>query len=234
MGNCACEKEGTYNYPNGDYFKGALKNDVPSGKGILYYKNGDIKYDGEFVKGKKQGLGKYYFSDYNWYVWEDGKKFYFLKGDYYFGQFLNDSMHGKGIIYLSNGTIKYDGDFENNKFNGVGKYYFDKGGYYIGQLKDDMQHGKGKMYDKNGNIWLEGEFVNDHLNGIGKLYFESGYYISQFVNDKMVGKGKLYSNNGTLIGEFYYVNGKMVSAAKKENNMYNFMKYFDDRFHGFL
>ena len=60
MGNCACEKEGTYNYPNGDYFKGTLKNDVPSGKGILYYKNGDIKYDGEFVKGKKQGLGKYY------------------------------------------------------------------------------------------------------------------------------------------------------------------------------
>ena len=25
MGNCACEKEGTYNYPNGDYFKGTLK-----------------------------------------------------------------------------------------------------------------------------------------------------------------------------------------------------------------
>ena len=54
MGNCACEKEGTYNYPNGDYFKGTLKNDVPSGKGILYYNNGDIKYDGDFVKGKNK------------------------------------------------------------------------------------------------------------------------------------------------------------------------------------
>ena len=40
----------------------------------------------------------------------------------------------------------------------------------------------------------------------------------------MVDKGKLYSNNGTLIGEFYYVNGKMVSAAKNENNMYRYRK----------
>ena len=54
MGICACEKEGIYNYPNGDYFKGTLKNDIPSGKGILYYNNGDIKYDGDFVKGKNK------------------------------------------------------------------------------------------------------------------------------------------------------------------------------------
>ena len=79
MGICACEKEGIYNYPNGDYFKGTLKNDIPSGKGILYYNNGDIKYDGDFVKGKKQGLGKYYFSDYNWHVWENERNFIFKK-----------------------------------------------------------------------------------------------------------------------------------------------------------
>ena len=235
MGNCTCEKieKGRYNYENGDYFLGLLKNNLPFGKGVLYYKNGDIQYEGEFVKGKKQGLGKYYFDDNTWYVMENNKEFLFGKGDYYFGQFFNDDMHGKGIIYLNN-KIKYDGDFVNNKFNGFGKYYFENGDYYIGEVKDDMQHGKGKLYDKNGNIRVEGNFVNDHLNGIGKIYLENCYYISQFVNDKMVGKGELYSNNGTFLGEYYFINGKMVNAAKKENNFYNnIFQYFDDRYHGF-
>ena len=233
MGNCSCEEQGKYSYPNGDYFIGTLRNKIPFGKGKLYYENGDIKYEGDFVKGKKQGFGKYYFSDYNWYVMENNKKFYFMKGDYYFGQFFNDGMHGKGIIYLNN-RIKYDGDFVNNKFTGFGKYYFENGDYYVGQLKDDMQHGKGKIYDKNGNIRFEGEFVNDHMNGIGKLYIENGYYISQFVNGKMVGKGKLYSNNGAFIGEYYFINGKMVNAAQKENSLSNMFQYFGDRFHGYL
>ena len=229
MGNCPCsESTGKFDFDNGDYYIGELRNKIPNGKGILYYKNGDIKYDGDFVKGKKQGLGKYYFSDYSWYVMENNKKFFFMKGDYYFGQFLNDNMHGKGIIYLIDGTVKYDGDLVNNKFEGNGKYYFATGGYYIGQLKEDMQHGKGKMYDKNGNIWFEGNFVNDHINGIGKMYLENGcYYISQFVNDKMNGVGKLYSSNGTLIKEYYFVDGKRVNTVANDNNYNNFMHIID-------
>ena len=232
MGNCACEEQGKYVYGNGDYFIGTLKSKIPFGKGVLYYKNGDIKYEGDFVKGKKQRLGKYYFSDNSWYVMENNEKFFFMKGDYYFGQFFNDDMHGKGIIYLNN-TIKYDGDFVNNQFNGFGKYYFESGNYYIGQFKDDMQNGKGKIFDKDGNIKFEGEYINDHMNGNGKLYLENGYYITQFVDDKMVGKGKFYSSNGTFIGEFYFVNGKLVNAAKKDNNIYDIMQYLDNRFGGF-
>ena len=30
-----------------------------SGKGIIYYKNGKIKYKGDFVKNKLEGNGKY-------------------------------------------------------------------------------------------------------------------------------------------------------------------------------
>ena len=39
-------------YENGDYYIGEMLSNVPHGKGILYYKNGNIKYDGEFVNGK--------------------------------------------------------------------------------------------------------------------------------------------------------------------------------------
>ena len=41
-------------YDNGDYYIGEMLNGKPHGKGIDYYKNGNIKYDGEFVNGKYQ------------------------------------------------------------------------------------------------------------------------------------------------------------------------------------
>ena len=41
-------------YNNGDYYIGEMLNNVPHGKGIKYYKNGNIKYDGEFVNGEYQ------------------------------------------------------------------------------------------------------------------------------------------------------------------------------------
>ena len=34
-------------------------NGLKHGKGIIYYKNGNIKYDGDFVKDKYEGNGKY-------------------------------------------------------------------------------------------------------------------------------------------------------------------------------
>ena len=64
------------------------------GKGKIYYKNGDIKYDGDFVNGKYEGNGKY--------ICENG--------NYYVGQWLNGNKHGKGKVYYKNGDIKYDGD----------------------------------------------------------------------------------------------------------------------------
>ena len=42
-------------YDNGDYYIGEMLNNVPHGKGILYYKNGNVKYDGEFVNDKFEG-----------------------------------------------------------------------------------------------------------------------------------------------------------------------------------
>ena len=54
------------------------------------FKNGDIKYDGDFVNGKREGNGKYIYED----------------SEYYIGQWLNDKRHGKGKEYYKNGDIK--------------------------------------------------------------------------------------------------------------------------------
>ena len=206
MGNNACcgdkKTTGKFSYINGDYYNGDLIKGIPNGKGVLYNKAGEVKYGGSFVNGKKEGFGKYYFNG-DFYVNEDGKKFPFIKGDYYIGEFLNDKMHGKGSICLKDGTLKYDGDFVENEFTGFGKYYFEGGGYYIGQVFKDKQHGKGKMYDKNNNLIFEGNYVNDKKEGIGKYYLKDGnYLITQFKNNQMYGISKLYSKNGVLLKEY--------------------------------
>ena len=57
------EMENIYN--SGNYYIGQFINGLKHGKGIDYYKNGKIKYDGEFVKDKKEGNGKYI---YKWRI----------------------------------------------------------------------------------------------------------------------------------------------------------------------
>ena len=86
-------------------------NDKKHGKGIEYYKNNNIKYNSDFVNGKKEGFGKC--------IWENG--------EYYQGQWKNDKNHGKGIIYYKNGNIKYEGEFVNNNYEGYRKYIWEDG-----------------------------------------------------------------------------------------------------------
>ena len=57
---------------------------------------------GDFINGKAEGNGKC--------IWENG--------EYYIGQYKNGLFNGKGIEYYSNGKIKYEGDFINDKFVG--------------------------------------------------------------------------------------------------------------------
>ena len=61
-----------------------MKNDLKHGKGILYYPNGNIKYDGEFVNDGYEGKGKY--------IWESG--------NYYIGEFKNDLKQEKVYIII--------------------------------------------------------------------------------------------------------------------------------------
>ena len=96
------EGNGKYIWENGGYYIGQFKNGLSHGKGILYYSNGNILYEGDFINDKPEGNGKY--------IWENG--------EYYIGQWKNGLRNGKGILYYSNGKIKYEGDFFNDKYVG--------------------------------------------------------------------------------------------------------------------
>ena len=130
-------------FENGEYYIGQSLNGKKHGKGIIFDKNGNIIYEGDFVNGEKEGNGKYYYKN----------------GEYYDGPWIKDKKHGKGIIYYPNGSILYEGEFVNDKREGNCKYILKDGSYYIGQCHDDKHTGNGKYYSKNGDLIYDGDYA---------------------------------------------------------------------------
>ena len=186
-------------FSDGKYYIGELLNNQMNGKGILYYKDGKIEYDGDFIKGKREGNGKYIYEN----------------GSYYIGQWLNNNMNGKGAVYYKNGKVMYVGEWVNGKKEGNGKHIFEDGSYYIGQWLNNERHGKGISYYNNGTLCYDGEWVGDKKEGIGKFIYETGdYYIGQWLNNKEHGKGKFYYKNNNIQYEGDVANGSLEGKGK--------------------
>ena len=175
----------------GNYYSGGIQNNLMHGKGKIYYKDGNVQYEGDFINDKFDGNGIYFDKD----------------GNYYDGKWKKGLRHGKGITYFKDGRKQYDGDFVNGKAEGKGKYYYEDGNYYVGLWKNDLKDGKGTIYYKNGKVKFEGYFTEDKAEGIGKYYYEDGsYYEGEWRNDLMHGKGKIVSYNGLIEYEGNFAN----------------------------
>ena len=66
-----------------------------TGRGKEFYSNGDLRYEGEYVDGRREGKGKY--------IWRDG--------DHYEGYQKNDLRHGKGKQYDASGALLAEGNW---------------------------------------------------------------------------------------------------------------------------
>lgn len=89
----------------------------------------------------KHGKGKYIFKDRS----------------YYEGNWRNNMMHGKGILYLPSGKIEYEGEWAEDEPDGWGLYY---------------------AYEspENSKVWrkYEGQLCRGEMEGRGKLTFANG------------------------------------------------------------
>ena len=90
---------------NDGKYVGYVKNKLAEGKGIYYYKNGEI-YEGDWKNDKREGKGIYYFKN----------------GDRMMGDYLNNRPVGKHVILSINGNVKtekfkIDDDGEEKEFN---------------------------------------------------------------------------------------------------------------------
>ena len=108
---------------------------LDNGNGIIYDKDGNEIYKGEFVNDKKEGKGIYYFD-------HDGENEF-----YYDGEFKNDLANGEGMIYSNKQKRRiFEGYFINGSMEGMGKVYYSNGDFEICEFKNNEPIGKKIRY----------------------------------------------------------------------------------------
>ena len=70
-------------------------------------------------------------------------------------------------------SLQYEGEYVNDKAEGVGVMHFRDGSRHAGGERDDLKHGPGVLHFATG-FRYEGEFQRDKYNGHGVLWDPRG------------------------------------------------------------
>jgi len=169
---------------NGNIFQGLFKHGILSGKGEKFSLDGNY-YIGDFENFQKHGLGKEDTELYN-----------------YNGEFKKNKKNGKGKIYMKVLKDSYQGDFLDDSITGKGEYQWSNNNNYVGEFLNGKMHGKGINKWPDGTIY-EGEYKNGIKDGYGKYTKPNGkIYEGTLKNGKPHGKGVLISDKGKFDVEF--------------------------------
>jgi len=134
--------------------------------------NGKLKFEGEYLNGKRNGQGKEYY---------DNDKLE------YEGEYINGKRSGKGKEFHFNGKLKFDGEYLNGK-KLIGIIYDENGNFSKTLTK---RYYYNKIYNWFG-IGFEGEFLNGEKNGEGREYYGNGQleFFGEYLNGEKVEKVK--------------------------------------------
>lgn len=263
-------KEKNHKWTNGDVYSGVFVQGRRSGTGVYKWKDSKCEYHGEWKNGRHHGLGKFswedgdyyegeFFNDRihgkgllvlttqgeqyegNWKSYDDLKKPptkdsfvnshregfgvceyispHACAGAKYEGQWLNDAWDGLGKLRLPAGNI-YEGMFVSGKMCGRGVCTYDSGTFqsYNGQWQKNEWHGDGKLTYTNGDVY-EGDFKEDARHGTGIFKFINGdVFEGKFQDDEAIfGVYKSQSGDtyeGHFVDEKYHGYGCKVSQTE--------------------
>ncbi|KAG7399606.1 hypothetical protein PHYBOEH_008394 [Phytophthora boehmeriae] len=183
-------------------YDGEWKNGLPHGYGELVFDAArNIRYEGQFVEGKRAGRGHMHYAD----------------GSVYAGDWRDDVKCGQGVMTWmtvdesENVTPieRYDGEWENDCQQGFGRHVWlvslnsiatpvspskisspsgsphDKN-WYEGEFRDGLRHGNGIFYYANG-ARFEGEWKTNVKEGYGLFFYEDGrVFVGLFRQDRGV------------------------------------------------
>jgi len=215
--NQKCIQKGYYNDKKLAYIReGKLIEDynlLPNGKYVEYYKNGNIKLQGNYKEGRRDGEFKTFLKNgksAGSVIYKDGK---IIKSTLIKAMKDNASFSlVTDITYIldTSHTIKKV-DFE----NGLLKTYFifDKNG---------VSNGDSIEYYEEGNIKSIIPFKNDIVDGLTISYYENGNIKEEvhYKNNKMNGEAKSYDENGKLNGRTIFQDDiKLEEEVHKENEI---------------
>lgn len=76
---------------------------------------------------------------------------------------------GYGVYYFAESEKTYEGNFQENVFEGKGKFTFKDGRQYTGDFHQGLKAGQGTMVWANGNKYI-GAWQDDVQHGIGIFF----------------------------------------------------------------
>ena len=117
---------------------------------------------------------------------------------------------GIWIKKYNDGSIRYEGKFENDLPIGTFKYYYEDGKKLSSILEYSNKGVKAaaKIYHKNGKLMGQGSYLNQQKDSLWRYYDQGENLISAefYLNKKKNGKWIINYSNGKLASEKNYVN----------------------------
>ncbi|XP_030386081.1 MORN repeat-containing protein 3 [Scaptodrosophila lebanonensis] len=166
---CSTGRRATFYYPGGGKYAGYWLCNQHHGWGVkttakrtaeyFAYKkdpDGQLVYKGDWVEGKRQGIGSMFR--------KRGGDFQLI----YAGKWYDDMKCGEGKQFYPDGCV-YFGNWLRNRRHGLGIQWYGDGGIYLGEWETGFRHGLGVMFYPNGNRY-EGHFARGYKNGEGVFY----------------------------------------------------------------
>lgn len=218
-------------YKNLDKYIGSFSKNERHGDGILYSREGNIKYSGKWKNNEPTSSMIYYTYD------ENNKK-------QYYGGFKNDLYHGLGIVFDTDGNITHLGEFNQGKMIKSLEFMkpiFQKNKYglqikrvntkttlnYLDTIYENLQEpydiakfekNRGYLIDVNysgnifcfndsGKMYYKGNVENNNFNDYGSYEFNEGntsYILTgTFNNNKFMNGDIKYKNLNESVQQMY-------------------------------
>lgn len=211
-------------------YVGNFKNGKHHGQGTIYDWEGYILYEGGFVDGIQEGIGKK--TEFaQEIVFGDGSitRYNIAVKSVYEGGMKGGRFDGKGrfIAYTDFQTLKsiYTGDFVAGKRTGDGvilNFAKDKiSAYYSGGWKDNEYDGVG--IDSTEKGMYIGDYIEGERSGQGTSYWSTYttnslvpvvQYIGMWKGDSKEGAGVEYDKKGKILFEGNFANGQREGKGK--------------------
>lgn len=218
----------------------------PDGPYKDYYNSGELKVEGHFKSGKPDGKWKNYHENgqvSTLYSYEKGKRnmvyssFYEngtlqskteeINGDYLGSGFYKSGSlkyerqlnGGYFKIYLENGALETEANYENNELSGEWKRYYENGTIeWLIYYENNERSGVYKHFYQNGNLKLIGENKNDKKEGEEKRYLPNEIleWKGDYNKDRLHNTWTKFDADGKKIEKIKYYYG---SATKSNNSL---------------
>ena len=187
-----------YDYDGNILCETEIINFIPKeGKNIKLYANDEyLLYEGDIYDYKYQGKAKLYEEDTKYGSYVQDR--YRLK---YEGEFNQNVFEGHGKLYRKfYDYLYYEGYFVKGEIFGKGIRFYKSGKKKIEGVFEENNISKGKYYDPNGKVIYEGEIINDlfYKSDYIELYNDNGILLYKNKIEKIENREDFYNNFSLL------------------------------------